>query len=120
MRINTKYAYLAGLIDGEGYLGVYGLGVKLVVSNSDLKIIKWIYDNIGGYVNIRQNPSPTSFGGKIVYNWLLTDRPSLSFLLPKLIPYLTAKKEKAISLLNWIKNRPKIQKRPLTRGVIIK
>jgi hypothetical protein len=47
-------AYLAGIIDGEGTIGIYKLNkqhhVRLVITNTNSDLIQWVHQRVGGSV----------------------------------------------------------------------
>lgn len=73
---NTDAAYLAGLVDGEGHIGIrWNKGVSgwllapgLSVGSSDLPVLQWCYSVTGvGRVRYTLNQSPLSH--KEQYKW---------------------------------------------------
>lgn len=56
-----EIAYLAGIVDGEGTIGIYKQGppgtrhydLKLIVTNSSFPLIRWVQTRIGGAVVFR-------------------------------------------------------------------
>jgi len=75
-RKEEKFAYLAGIIDGEGSMHIRTLRTKtkrkyqflpdIVVCNTDKRIIDWLYDNFGGRKSIRVS---TNNNWKDRYYW---------------------------------------------------
>lgn len=47
-----EWAYVAGLVDGEGTIGIYEAGhqifLKLIVSNTSEALISWLHERFGG------------------------------------------------------------------------
>lgn len=98
----TTAAYIAGFIDGEGYLGIisdarrknyrrtdsYNCTLKIANTNED--IIRWFHQSYGGTLNKRH------LGGnaKDAFCWTLAG-PKLIPFLQKVKPYLRIKKEQA-------------------------
>jgi len=102
--MKTKYAYMAGLLDGEGYIGLskykqnrYNNGFsyksRVVIANCNLEILEWVKNNFGGYITKE----------KIVReNWTQGYKLQIGYLekwLPKVIPYMVGKKKKAQLLM---------------------
>jgi len=86
---SNKIAYLAGLVDGEGYLKVEKHGtIRLVIGMSAPKAIYWVYNNFGGNVTKQKRPN-----GKPFYVWRMNQGKSLLYLLLLLIPFLVTKKD---------------------------
>ena len=97
----TDYAYLAGIIDGEGCINAYPNGrsnpvPRLTVSMTDAVVIEWLV-MFGG--SMRLESSRTS--GKPIWRWTATANP-LRVLLPRCLPYLKAKKGQAELLLELL------------------
>jgi hypothetical protein len=49
----TEFAYIAGVIDGEGTIGIYRLSsnkfqMKIVVANTSWPLLEWIRERVGG------------------------------------------------------------------------
>jgi len=102
--MQTKYIYIAGLLDGEGYLGLgkwnqerykykYTYKTRIIIANCNLKLLEWIKNNFGGYISkkkIKKKNWTQGYNLQIgnIQNWL-----------PKVVPYLVGKKQKAILLL---------------------
>jgi len=94
---SNKIAYLAGLIDGEGYLKIEKHGtIRLNVGMTDEKTIDWIYNNFGGTKTEQKTPK-----GKPFYVWRMNQGKDLFYLLLLLIPFLVTKKE---ALTNALKD----------------
>ncbi len=105
-----KIAYLAGLIDGEGYVETrYELDrrrknnymrVRITVFNTFYPMIEWIQNNFGGSIG---KISPKSPKHKTLFKWSISNKNKIRYLLPLLLPYLTVKEKKAEEILhNWL------------------
>lgn len=104
--MKTKYAYMAGMLDGEGYIGLSKFGgdsskkynqkwtykARVIISNCNLDLLKWIQKNFGGYLSkkIKGVNDYQGYNLQIGYHdkWL-----------PKVIPYMVGKKKKAELLM---------------------
>jgi hypothetical protein len=101
---STDLAYLAGLLDGEGTLGVYGRTEKgrreyvvaCVVANTSTTLMEWLVTKFGGSYKARKQ---TNKGWKVCYGWSIHDRRKIADLLPHVLPYLVIKKEQAELML---------------------
>ena len=96
-----QYAYIAGLIDGEGYIGLTRkdkhLWARIVIANCNLPLLEYAKSIVGGTINK---------SGKPRERWSQGYRLALPYVkewLPKVIPHLFGKKKKAILLLEAIK-----------------
>lgn len=93
---SNKLAYLAGLIDGEGYLKIEKWGtIRLIIGMTDKKTIYWIKNNFSGNVSKQKIKS-----GKSFYVWRLNQGRDLFYLLLLVIPFLKTKKEKLTNALH--------------------
>jgi hypothetical protein len=86
---------LAGIIDGEGTIGIYYskkqniYRLKIYVVNTNKELITWIQDTFGGYVYSRESNK----GWKTRYEWHCKDISD--DILKKVFPYLIVKKQQA-------------------------
>lgn len=114
-------AYTAGIIDGEGCIGIYrhkdknvrrGFGYCLYVSmwSTNQWLIQWLKMNYGGYVL----PHPKvkekgSISKKSLWKWQLTARKAVAFL-ELILPYLYLKRPEAELAISFQKANSKRQK----------
>jgi hypothetical protein len=110
----TDYAYLAGVIDGEGTITFSRIPTRrngrvycnysphLSISNTDLGMMKSLKRRFGGGL-VRVAPPSNKLWkrGNILY----FRREEMLTLLPKVTPYLTGKKRKAELLLEYMTTR---------------
>lgn len=100
----VERAYLAGFIDGEGYLGVAFRQNKrgpayypcLAIVNTNREVLQWIGDLIGAKVNPR--PPPKKPQHRQQFYVKLTGRPASRVILA-VGPYLRVKRTQAELLL---------------------
>ena len=93
-----KYAYLAGLIDGEGSIMV-GSGKLLTIANTNLDVMNWLVDNFGGTIyrnRIRKNRIKYK---STPYIWYICNSKIVLEILKRCVKYMIIKREKAIMLL---------------------
>lgn len=104
--------YLAGLVDGEGYLGLipnrkkesknitYQCVLKLCLAGMNAeKVITMIGEAYTGHVYKRNKNTAT---GKEVYTVEIKSRPRMKILLDDIAPYMIVKKEQAELMLEYI------------------
>lgn len=99
-------AYLAGLIDGEAWIGLYKrkrketnwYGYELTIANTDKGIIDWLKESFGGYIRIVEPKG----NRKRQYWWILYNRKQVVRVLKKVKPYLKIKKEQAEILMKFL------------------
>lgn len=114
MIIQEKIIYLAGIIDGEGYIGINlqkqkkcnRYRIRLCVCNTNLELLTWLVDNFGGGIyekRVYKSNHSKSF------NWSVGDK-SAEEILTVVYPYLIIKKKQAELALAYRKlqnlNRP--------------
>ena len=98
-----ELGYIAGIVDGEGYIGI-GVtlrkdiakqpthSVRVHIVNTDPRLPKWFCDRFGGSVN-RQNP-PQGKRWKPKYTWGCFGSRAEAFI-EAIEPYLIIKREQA-------------------------
>ena len=95
---SNKIAYLAGLVDGEGYIKVEKSGtVRVIIGMCDEKTIDWIYDNFGGNTTVQKTRA-----GKPFYVWRMNQGRDLFWLMLLLVPFLVTKKDVVIAAFEKI------------------
>ena len=103
----VKLAYLAGLIDGEGCIGIAATFDKrssrsrayfgrLYVSNTDIRLMAWLQEHCGGRVNAMPRKSQPTW--KTGYKWELQGA-NAELVLRATLPYLVLKRRQAETLL---------------------
>lgn len=99
----TDLAYLAALLDGEGYITIAASprsAVRVGITNTDIGIMNWL-KSIGGGVCLHGTALK-----KQCYNWQLYSRLDTRAFLEAVIPYMRMKNEKAAKaieiLSRWI------------------
>lgn len=114
----VDWAYLAGLIDGEGCVTAEAPGITtngrrragramLIVGMTDAGVIKWLHETLGGHMCLRPARVPTQ---KPSWNWRLEGRKTKP-ILERLLPYLKIKDRQARVVIEFIK----IQEEPFLR-----
>ena len=94
-------AYVAGLLDGDGSIGVE----NIVIHNSNRECLEFIVNRIGGYI---VRGSKSEWSTKPIFQWTLSAAADKLIFLCLLYPYFIIKREKAKqALLVLQKNLPK-------------
>lgn len=116
MTKKEKLCYIAGIIDGEGYLGisrVYGSSgnicfyARITVHMKDKIAIKFLCD-------FYQLPvKETNINLKKYYSLYVTKPEIIEKIINSLLPYLTVKKKPALLLKKLIKNKKQNPVKPL-------
>ena len=96
----NKTAYFAGLIDGEGYIGMQSTGVgkpkkpSLEVKMTCKKTIDALQSHFGCGA-IRMIPPPSANPHyKTQWRWKITHKPAIS-VIEQILPYMITKKDEA-------------------------
>lgn len=103
--MNTEYAWLAGLIDGEGCFQIqrrngHVSGVTLTIGMTSLEALEQA-KQISDCGSVIQLSRPT-VTGKVVWRWQVSQR-QLEILLPNILPYLVVKRAQALDAQDMIR-----------------
>lgn len=98
----TDKAYLAGLIDGEGCVGVYvsekrSYRPRLSITNTNKEVLDWVAETFGGYVTTRSNGN----GCKTVHRWNAHGATLPAQICAAVLPYLKIKSDQARLILSF-------------------
>jgi len=111
MSVETDLAYAAGIIDGEGCIGLYEKAGKhissfrpsLVIAMNDVQVMQWFHRTYGGRLTEHIRKDTKAEDG---YRWCLDVRPPLVLLLTSLLPYLKTKHLQASIVIDFCKRFP--------------
>jgi hypothetical protein len=116
----TTWAYIAGMVDGEGHLAIlrhfkkdnigvsrrgYEIETVLTIGNMDRSNLEWIQQAIGlGTICLHKNKKRnTSYGEGICLVYTVRFSPNdLRVILPNITPYLVQKKDRAEVLSSFL------------------
>jgi hypothetical protein len=104
MELTTaEKAYIAGIIDGEGHVGIQsvkdGFYLKIVISNSSKALIDWLLERLPNkYVQKREAGHSTNT--KDIYNLHISGKDAQE-LLSQIQEYLVIKKEQCAIALQF-------------------
>jgi len=99
----TDLAYSAGIIDGEGNIGIYAntgkhgfpaFKMRVRVNNTDEWLIHWLKENFGGSVGMVDRGPKYNRNWKPSWWWTISCRKAMLFL-EMIFPYLRLKKPQA-------------------------
>jgi len=105
-------AWLAGVIDGEGSIGIYDYGkegrrILIQLSNTDKKFIEEARRIIGcGSQIIRTRWHKSHKGRKQMYSFSLKGSGRCYWVLKQIIPFLIIKRSKAFKIIHELENKP--------------
>lgn len=112
----TEAAYIAGLVDGEGWIGFsefkderYPIP-KVAIANTNYAIIEWLlerFTDLSAHVYKR----PATETQKPTYKMQISAAASVQALLEQISPYMIIKKERALLMMEYTSSR--VGKRPL-------
>ena len=93
----NKLNYLAGIIDGEGALGIYThkggyvcYGLHMSVTNTNRELLDWIKDNFGGKVYNHYDRRPNNATS---WAWHMNKNQQIYKMCKLILPYLIVKRE---------------------------
>lgn len=95
MWTEKQFIYLAGIIDGEGTFYISPaphFRHRILVVNTDERIIRWLVNNFGGLVYKRSSKKHPEW--KLKYEWIVV-KADIIPICKGLLPFLTSKKEQA-------------------------
>lgn len=110
----TKFAYVAGLIDADGSFSISRSESKegyihydplIRIRSKHLPTMRWLVDTFGGYHR------PQILDGEIYYQWKFSSDTQASRFLEKIIPYVWIKQQQGLVLkeyygLQGVQNKP--------------
>ena len=98
----SDYQYLAGILDAEGTISLYesrrSFDPKIQLPNTDMRVFDFLLEKFGGSVSSSRREH------RELGNWVLPVR-FLENTLLSVLPYLVTKREQALILLDWFRNR---------------
>ena len=112
---DTQWAYLAGIMDGEGSFSIARGGrkpsyghpngytnwqLKISIGNTNESLHDYLLENVGGakYMGHRSKTDKQKHG----YNWQLHGKENMKEFITGVLPYLVLKKEQALVALESI------------------
>lgn len=104
----VEWAYLAGLIDGEGCISAqapnrgdrYFAQVRVV--NTRLEMLEWIERRFGGVISFNRR---ATIKWRALYKWRIHGQAKVAWILIGCMPYLVIKRDQAHIALELC-NRP--------------
>lgn len=109
-RCRPQDVYAAGIIDGEGYIGIgkftkrqptiYQAKVEVTLSEKALQIIRWLKTEFGG--NVYKKPDPKRPENASCYRWSIVGESAANFL-SQISPALLLKQRQAEVVISLLK-----------------
>lgn len=104
-------AYLAGIVDGEGYIAIRKNGNRyqpiVKVGMTDKEVVETLAETFGGFVYVSKLKS-----GRFIYTWQVLKKELVEVTLTALLPYLRVKRKQADHLLEFVKGYEVLPGRP--------
>jgi hypothetical protein len=109
-------AYIAGIVDGEGYLGLNKIRElrrsnittsycpHLKIAMTDSQAVEFIKECFGGTIFVRKSIA-NGKRNKDQYVWQITNKLAIKKILVLLLPYLKVKRDTAVVILDYISLR---------------
>lgn len=101
MVADVDIGWTAGILDGEGHLRIArgpNYGVRVVVSNTDLKMLRRLVTLWGGHISPSKHNMPNA---REVWQWNLHGK-NVAEMLAVVAPHLVTKAEQARLLLEML------------------
>ena len=108
----TSHAYAAGMLDGEGCLGITRVTksgrvyhrADVRIANTDVRVMAWLKENYGGWI---QGHGFSKLGTKECFQWHTSGKAMVAFL-ESVRPYMIIKAEQADIVLAFRKTIRKV------------
>ena len=109
MTDNELFAYTAGIIDGEGYIGLIPHSVTknsfsptIKVASTNIELVAFLKEKFGGHLDKMRDHK--NVNQKKSAMWTLKDGKNVAPFLTALLPYLLVKNKQAEVILSYVKN----------------
>jgi hypothetical protein len=136
MNEQSKAAYVAGFMDGEGSFSIvktYEIKkrkdgtknkrilyhIKVTIANTNKKVLDWISSNFGGTVYEKKSHNSK---WKTRYDWFITKHSDREKFILAVLPYLQIKREQALVALEFerLNGQECLEKRAALRDKMLK
>jgi hypothetical protein len=112
----TEKAYIAGLLDGEGCVGIskkispskkhpFNFGLRVIITNSNYQIICWLKEKTGIGCAYEYDKKPYKPNWNPIHRWQVVCEQARNFL-NEIYPYIRIKKE----IIDLVLDFPQFQK----------
>ena len=96
-----KY-YIAGILDGEGYITNNYSNYTIGVGMTEKKLIAWLYKKLGGSFYLAKRQKGKSGLNKQMYVWKINGMKQVRSFLAAMLPYLKVKSIRARQIIKEI------------------
>jgi len=100
----SEWAYIAGILDGEGEISIQGNSPYIKIHNTNSELMDWLTRKLGiskTYVKNRQRKK----SHKICYSFIFSGVKRVTTFLEKVMPYLIVKRKKAEEVYKFCKGK---------------
>ncbi|VVB52041.1 LAGLIDADG endonuclease [uncultured archaeon] len=107
------WPYVAGMLDAEGTFqiavdrrpnGITGMSLQITISNTDIRLMKWLSSNFGGKFYRRKNQRGFSTkDSPDIYFWFMFGKQNQEAFLLGVLPHIVAKKQEAVLALEFVR-----------------
>ena len=107
------WPYVAGLLDAEGTIyvavdkrpnGIIGISLQIIITNTDLRIMKWLVSNFGGKFYRKKNQRGYStINSPDIYFWYVFGKANQEAFLLGILTHLRAKKQECVLALEFVR-----------------
>lgn len=97
----TSWAYLAGIVDGEGHFSacrtsnVFGIVVKM----AEPEVIRWLHGEFGG---MTASIDRSAIGRRTLYRWSLQRGRDVRYACGAMLPFLVLKRDECEATLRYL------------------
>lgn len=104
-------AWLAGIIDSDGSIGLYNYGregrrVQVQIANVHFGFLEKIRETIGCGSNVNHVPSASHKGHQRLYNYSVKGSCRCFWILRQISPFLVIKRDKAEAIIGELCRKP--------------
>ena len=110
---NKAWPYVAGMLDAEGTIqitvhrrpnDIIGMGLQIIIANTDIKLMKWLSSNFGGkFYRRKNNRGFSTESSPDIYFWHVFGKTNQESFLLGILPYLVIKKQEAVLALEFVR-----------------
>lgn len=100
----TDYAYFAGLLDGEGWIGSAksasgSHAPRIQIGMTNYEVLQWCQDRFGGHIHQMNSRLAT----KQAWKWNMSSN-AIRLYIPPTIPFMKVKRAQAELAVDWVTN----------------
>ena len=97
--------YIAGILDGEGYISTNNSNYLVGVAMTDEKLMRWLHQKLGGSFALRKRRKGKIGWNKQEYAWKINGMVQVKSFLQAMISYLRVKHNNALMVIEKIEKK---------------